>query len=139
MNRNKINDDGLPIPVLVASLKLSSLTFSLVSKSSVSLSDYVASMLYLFSLNRFHFKWRFARTCYRYSDGTMSTTDKVDEQISDASKPQKNGHERNKSEELQLEDINDNNNDEVIFRDIFSRVGAEKSRRVRSFAWQLSV
>jgi len=69
----------------------------------------------------------------------MSTTDKVDEQISDASKPQKNGHERNKSEELQLEDINDNNNDEVIFRDIFSRVGAEKSRRVRSFAWQLSV
>jgi len=58
----------------------------------------------------------------------MSTTaDKVDEQISDASKPQKNGHERNKSD------------DEVIFRDIFSRVGAGKSRRVRSFAWQLSV
>lgn len=53
----------------------------------------------------------------------MSTTvGKAEEQVSlsDASKPQQNGHERNKSEELQLEDINDNNNDEVIFRDISS-------------------
>lgn len=40
-----------------------------------------------------------------------------DEQVSDASKPpapQQNGHERSKSEELQLEDVNDNNNDETI-------------------------
>ncbi|XP_018047910.1 PREDICTED: monocarboxylate transporter 10 isoform X2 [Atta colombica] len=45
----------------------------------------------------------------------MSTTvDKVDDQISDANKPQQNGHENNKSEELQLEDVNDNNNDETI-------------------------
>ncbi|XP_071560079.1 monocarboxylate transporter 12 isoform X2 [Temnothorax nylanderi] len=44
----------------------------------------------------------------------MSTTvGKVEEQVSDASKPQQNGHER-KSEELQLEDVNDNNNDETI-------------------------
>lgn len=75
----------------------------------------------------------------------MSTVDKVDDQISDASKPQQNGHETNKSEELQLQDVNDNNNDEVIFRDIFSRVGAskcrkcKKSRRVLSLAPQLSV
>ena len=62
----------------------------------------------------------------------MSTTvDKVDDQISDANKPQQNGHENNKSEELQLEDVNDNNNDEVIFRDIFSRVGASKCRRCK--------
>lgn len=45
------------------------------------------------------------------------TTGKVDEQDSDASKPQQNGHERNKSE-LQLDDINDNNNDEVIFSSV---------------------
>lgn len=55
------------------------------------------------------------------SDGTMSTTvGKVEEQVSDVNKPQQNGHEHNKNEELQLEDINDNNNDEVIFSDIFS-------------------
>lgn len=46
----------------------------------------------------------------------MSTTiaNKTEEQISDASKPQQNGRNCNKSEELQLEDINDNNNDETI-------------------------
>ncbi|XP_032667087.1 monocarboxylate transporter 12 isoform X1 [Odontomachus brunneus] len=38
---------------------------------------------------------------------------KVDEQVS-ANKPQQNGHGCNKSEELQLEDVNDNNNDETI-------------------------
>lgn len=44
----------------------------------------------------------------------MSATQasKVDEQVS-ANKPQQNGRGCNKSEELQLEDINDNNNDEV--------------------------
>lgn len=47
-----------------------------------------------------------------------TTTGKVDEQDSDASKPQQNGHERNKNE-LQLDDINDNNNDEVIFSRYF--------------------
>lgn len=45
----------------------------------------------------------------------MSTTmaSKVNEQVSDTSKPLQNGRGCNKSEELQLEDINDNNNDEV--------------------------
>ncbi|XP_029177412.1 monocarboxylate transporter 7 isoform X1 [Nylanderia fulva] len=44
----------------------------------------------------------------------MSTmiASKTQEQVSDVNKPQQNG--RNKSEELQLEDINDNNNDETI-------------------------
>lgn len=86
------------------------------------------------SVERNDFKWCFERTCFRYSDGTMSTAvNKVEEQVS-ASKPQQNGHERNKSEELQLEDMNDNNNDEVIFRDIFLRVGVSKCRSCKKIA-----
>lgn len=45
---------------------------------------------------------------------TMSIASKTEEQVFDASKPQQNGRNCNKSEELQLEDINDNNNDETI-------------------------
>lgn len=45
----------------------------------------------------------------------MSTmiASKTEERVSDAIKSQQNGHNCNKSEQLQLEDINDNNNDEV--------------------------
>lgn len=45
----------------------------------------------------------------------MSTTiaNKTEERIFDTSKSQQNGRNCNKTEELQLEDINDNNNDEV--------------------------
>lgn len=94
---------------------------------------YCIDMISIF-VERNDFKWRFVWTCFRYSGGRMSTTvSKVEEQISDASKPQQNGHER-KNEELQLEDINDNNNDEVIFRDIFLRVGVSKCRTAKNRA-----
>ncbi|KAL6444683.1 hypothetical protein ACFW04_002041 [Cataglyphis niger] len=55
--------------------------------------------------------------CFRYLNGTtMSTTiaNKTEERIFETSKSQQNSRNCNKTEELQLEDINDNNNDETI-------------------------
>jgi len=96
---------------------------------------FIVSMLCL-SLDRFQ---AFAWTCFRYSDGTMSmTVGKVEEQVFEANKLQQNGHEHSKSEELQLEDISDNNNDEVIFSDIFSHVGVSKCRSCKKLRRSLA-